>query len=38
LLPTMLVLCMWNWWKLIKGNPMVHAWLIQTWLPPFRCV
>jgi hypothetical protein len=21
----MLVLCMWSWWKLLKGHPMVHA-------------
>jgi hypothetical protein len=38
LLPTMLVLCMWTWWKLMKEYPMVHAWLIQTRLPPFKCV
>jgi hypothetical protein len=25
--PPMLVLCMWSWWKLMKGHPMVHAWL-----------
>jgi hypothetical protein len=25
--PPMLVLCMWSWWMLMKGHPMVHAWL-----------
>jgi hypothetical protein len=20
----MLVLCMWSWWKLLKGHPMMH--------------
>jgi hypothetical protein len=26
--PRILVLCMWPWWKLMKGLPMLHAWLI----------
>jgi hypothetical protein len=36
--PPMLVLCMWSWWKLLKGHPMVHAWLTLTRLPPFKYV
>jgi hypothetical protein len=31
--PPMLVFCMWSWWKLMKGHPMVHAWLTLTRLP-----
>jgi hypothetical protein len=36
--PPMLVLCMWSWWKLLKGHPMVHARLTLTKLPPSKYV
>jgi hypothetical protein len=36
--PPMLVLCMCSWWKLMKGHPMVHAWLTLTRLPPSKYV
>jgi hypothetical protein len=36
--PPMLVLCMRYWWKLMKGHPMVHAWLTLTRLPPSKYV
>jgi hypothetical protein len=37
----MLVLCMWSWWKLLKGLPMTHygACMINlTRLPPSKHV
>jgi hypothetical protein len=36
--PPMLVLCMSSWWKLLKGHPMVHAWLTLTRFPPSKYV
>jgi hypothetical protein len=39
--PHMLVLCMWYWWKLLKGHPMMHhgaCMICLTRLPPSKHV
>jgi hypothetical protein len=41
LLPPMLVLCMWSWWKLLKGHLMMHhgaCMICLTRLPPSKHV
>jgi hypothetical protein len=41
LLPPMLIICMWSWWKLLKGHPMMYhgAFMIcLTRLPPSKHV
>jgi hypothetical protein len=37
--PPMLVLCMWPWWKLLEGHPVIHhgaCMICLTWLPPSK--
>jgi hypothetical protein len=41
LLPPMLVLCMWPWWKLLEGHPVMHhgaCMICLTRLPPSKHV
>jgi hypothetical protein len=41
LLPPMLVLCMWSWWKFLGGHPMMHhgaCMICLTRLPPSQHV
>jgi hypothetical protein len=39
--PPMLVLCMWPWWKLLEGHPVMHhgaCMIFLTRLPPSKHV
>jgi hypothetical protein len=39
--PPMLVLCMWSWWKLLRGHPIIHYGVCKitlTRLPPSKHV